>query len=152
MQNLTIHLATDHAGFAHKEAIKDWLLGEGFAVVDDGAVSLNPLDDFSDFVHVSAAAVANAPQSKKAIVFGGSGQGEAMAANRHKGVRATVYYGGDEKIIELSRQHNDANVLSIGARFVSIEQTKEIIKLWLKTETLPDEKYTRRNRKLDELS
>lgn len=152
MQNLTIHLATDHAGFAHKEAIKEWLESEGYAVVDDGALVLDPVDDFSDFVHVSAAAVAKDPDAKRAIIFGGSGQGEAMAANRHKGVRATVYYGGDEKIIELSRQHNDANVLSVGARFVSIEKTKEVISLWLNGEVLPDEKYTRRNRKLDELT
>lgn len=152
MQNLTIHLATDHAGFAHKEAIKEWLEAEGFAVVDDGAFMLEPLDDFTDYVHVSAAAVAKEPESKRAIIFGGSGQGEAMAANRHKGVRAVVYYGGDNKIIELSRQHNDSNVLSIGARFVDIEETKKVVLLWLKGETLPDEKYTRRNRKLDQLS
>jgi ribose 5-phosphate isomerase B len=152
MQNLTIHLATDHAGFLHKEAVKKWLEEEGFAVVDDGAHTVDPLDDFTDYVHISAAAVAKEPELKRAIIFGGSGQGEAMAANRHKGVRATVYYGGDEKIVELSRQHNDANVLSIGARFVDIEKTKEIITLWLKGEASPDEKYTRRNRKLDELS
>lgn len=152
MQNLTIHLAADHAGFLHKEAVKEWLEEEGFVVVDDGAQALDPLDDFTDYVHVSAAAVAKEPESKKAIIFGGSGQGEAMAANRHKGVRAVVYYGGDEKIVELSRQHNDANVLSVGARFVDIETTKQVILLWLKEEVLPDEKYTRRNRKLDELS
>jgi ribose 5-phosphate isomerase B len=148
---LTIHLATDHAGFAHKEAVRDWLEGEGLTVVDHGARELNPLDDFTEFIKLAAKAVASSPLDARGIVFGGSGQGEAMMANRYQGVRAAVYYGGDKTIIKLSREHNDANILSIGARFVDIATTKKIISDWLYAETSSDDKYARRNRSLDEI-
>lgn len=145
----TIYLASDHAGFTHKEQIRSWLLSEGFAIVDVGAYVLNPLDDFPGFMQAAAKGVAHNPDSNCAIIFGGSGQGEAMAANRIKGVRATVYYGGNESIITLSREHNNANVLSIGARFVAVDDAKKVIWNWLHTATNSDEKYQRRNRALD---
>ena len=145
----TIYLATDHAGFAHKEAVRDWLLAEGVAVVDVGASIYDEGDDFPDYISKAGVAVSQNPQTSVAIIFGGSGQGEAMVANRFKGVRATVYYGGDESIISLSREHNDANVLSIGARFVSIEQTKKVIWDWLHMDKGTDPKYQRRNLKID---
>jgi ribose 5-phosphate isomerase B len=85
----------------------------------------------------------------KGIIFGGSGQGEAMLANRYPQVRAAVYYGGDEKIVALSREHNDANILSIGARFVDISHTKKVIWDWLHAEPLKQEKYQRRNHKIE---
>jgi ribose 5-phosphate isomerase B len=85
-------------------------------------------------------------------VFGGSGQGEAMMANSYPRVRATVYYGGDENIPVLSRQHNDANVLSIGARFVDIDTSKRVIWEWLHTPAFTEEKYQRRNRKMTKLT
>lgn len=150
-KNYTVHLAADHAGFEHKEEIKKWLETEGFVVVDHGATEFDPMDDFPDFIAQAAEAVADAPETAKGIIFGGSGQGEAMAANRFKGVRAAVFYGGDERLVELSRQHNDTNVLSIGARFVDMDTTKRTIWTWLHATPLLDEKYTRRNRKLDEL-
>ena len=124
---MIIHLATDHAGFEHKTAVAQWLQSEGFEVVDHGAHGYEPEDDFPDFIAAAAAAVSRNPEESKGIIFGGSGQGEAMVANRFPNVRATVYYGGDTSIPALSRQHNDANVLSIGARFVTLDQTKEII-------------------------
>ncbi len=148
----TIHLGTDHAGFLMKEDVKSWLTSEGFKVVDHGADKFNALDDFTDFVSIAAKAVSEKSKTTKAIIFGGSGQGEAMMANRFKKVRAVVYYGGNEEIIKLSRQHNDANVLSIGARFVSEDHAKKVIWDWLHTETLQDKKYARRNRELDTLS
>ena len=151
IQFQTIYLAADHAGFDHKEQVRTWLLSEGLAIVDVGAYELNTLDDFPGFMHVAAKGVANNPRVNCAILFGGSGEGEAMMANRFKGVRATAYYGGEEAIIALSRQHNNANVLSIGARFVTIDDTKKVIWDWLHTAPNSDEKYHRRNRALDNI-
>jgi len=144
----TIHLAADHAGFALKNTIHDWLTSEGVTIVDHGAHQLDPLDDFPDFIAPAAAAVAAAPATSRGIIFGGSGQGEAMVANRFKAVRATVYYGGPDDIVTLSRRHNDANMLSIGARFVSPDEAKRVIWLWLHEAVLPDPKYGRRNCKI----
>jgi len=143
-----IHLAADHAGFLHKEEISKWLQGSIYTVFDHGAFTNDPLDDFPDFIAPAAQAVSKSLNDSCAIIFGGSGQGEAMAANRFPNIRATVYYGGNTEIIKLSRKHNDANVLAIGARFVSVEETKKIITTWLSFEVERDEKYRRRNLKL----
>jgi len=144
-----IHLATDHAGLALKDAVKDWLAAEGWSVVDHGAYTFAAEDDYPDFIVPAAMAVAAAP-GVAAVVFGGSGQGEAMAANRVPGIRAAVYYGQQPEMVPLSRQHNDTNVLSLGARFVSPEAAKAVIWEWLHTPALTDEKYHRRNQKLDQ--
>lgn len=146
---MTIHLATDHAGFEHKEKVAAWLKSEGYVIVDHGAQSFNGEDDFPDFIARAAEAVSVNSSMNKAIIFGGSGQGEAMMANRFPNVRATVFYGGDESIPVLSRQHNDANVLSIGARFVSIDLTKKVIWDWLHADAFGEEKYQRRNQKIE---
>jgi ribose 5-phosphate isomerase B len=146
-----IHFATDHAGLAHKDAVKAWLQHEGYQVVDHGAHHFDAFDDFPDFIRLAAEAVSKDP-TNRAIIFGGSGQGEAMVANRFPHVRATVYYGGNQDIITLSRQHNDANVLSIGARFVKEDEAKEVIARWLKTSPLDDKKYERRNRKIERIT
>ena len=82
------------------------------------------------------------------IIIGGSGQGEAMAANRIKGIRAAVYYNGPKEIVKLSKQHNNANILSIGARFLSLDETIDTIKLWLETKFEGD-RHQRRIEKLD---
>lgn len=140
----TIYLATDHAGFDHKNALRAYLETEGYEVVDCGALEHDPLDDYPDYIRIAAEAVSKNPDTTKAIIFGGSGQGEAMLANRFKRVRAVVYYGGDIEIVKLSREHNDANVLSIGARFTSKEQLKKVVTTWLASNPLPDQKYARR--------
>lgn len=149
---MVIHLATDHAGFGHKIAVASWLKGEGYEVIDHGAIVLDTQDDFPDFVSLAAVAVGKQPTTTRAIIFGGSGQGEAIMANRYSNVRAVVYYGGDESIPTLSRQHNDSNVLSIGARFVTIDETKKVIWEWLHTEVLKDKKYHRRNQKIETIT
>lgn len=148
----TIHIATDHAGFEHKEAVLKWLRSEGCEVVDHGASFYDEQDDFPDFISRSAQAVSKNPEDSVGIVFGGSGQGEAMIANRFPNVRATVYYGGNLEIITLSRSHNNANLLSFGARFVSVEEVKKCIRQWLNTSPLTDEKYRRRNQKIELIS
>lgn len=149
---MKVHLATDHAGFEHKEAVAAWLRGEGIDVIDHGACEYDALDDFPDFISLAAAAVSAAAGGERAVVFGGSGQGEAMMANRYPNVRATVFYGGDASIPALSRQHNDSNVLSIGARFADLDLTKQVIWDWLHTEVLSDEKYQRRNDKIEAIT
>ncbi|MCA9367313.1 RpiB/LacA/LacB family sugar-phosphate isomerase [Candidatus Kaiserbacteria bacterium] len=147
-----IHLATDHAGLEHKNAVKRWLLAEGYDVLDHGAHTFDATDDFTDFIMRAAVGVARATQTDQAIIFGGSGEGEAMLANRFPGVRATVLYSDNSDIVRLSREHNNANVLSIGARFLTIDDTKKHIWNWLHTTASTDKKYRRRNEKIDALT
>jgi len=149
-----IYLASDHAGLKLKEEIKNYLVELGMEMEDLGAYQFNPDDDYPDFIIPvakkvalrQASASAKAPADKQGvfgIVFGGSGQGEAIAANKVKGIRAAVYYGpsyakasegkGSLDIVKLSRQHNNANILSLGARFLTPQQAKEAVKIWLDT-------------------
>lgn len=139
-----IYLATDHRGYGLKEKIKQWLTKWGYQYEDMGAFEYNKEDDYPDFVSKAAQAVAKEPESNKGIILGGSGQGEAMAANRFKGVRAAVYYADSEEMIKMSREHNNANVLSLGASFLNEENAKTAIKLWLDTPFSGDERHKRR--------
>lgn len=140
---MRIHLATDHAGFKLKERIKEVLMKQNYAVVDHGAFSLDTKDDYPDFVSPAAEAVSKNPEDR-GIILGGSGEGEAMVANRFKNVRATVYYGGSDKIVTLSREHNNANVLSLGARFLSEREALHAVKVWLATSFTADPRHVRR--------
>ena len=106
-------------------------------------MSFNPEDDYSDFVALAAAKVAQDPVGNRAIILGATGQGEAMVANRRPGVRAAVYYGGPADIITMSRQHNAANVLAVGAAFVG-DDIKEMLKLWLDTPFTEEIRHVRR--------
>ena len=145
---MKIHLATDHAGLELKEKVKLYLSDLNYEVIDHGAYEYDALDDYPDFIFPCANAVSNDPSSK-GIILGGSGQGEAMAANRVKGVRAAVFYNGPDEIIKLSRQHNNANILSLGARFMSEEEMYKIIEAWLSTD-FESGRHQRRIEKLDE--
>ena len=144
---MKIHLATDHAGLELKDKIKLHLTELGHEVIDHGAYEYDALDDYPDFIFPCAKAVAQDGQSR-GIILGGSGQGEAMAANRIKGIRAAVYYNGPEEIIELSRQHNNANILSLGARFMSEKEIYRIIEIWFDTD-FEEGRHQRRINKLD---
>ena len=108
---MKIYIAADHAGFNLKKHLKKQLLENGYDIEDCGAFDFEPLDDYPDFIIPAAIKVANQPNSR-GIIIGGSGQGEAMAANRIQGVRAAVYYDGPLDIVKLSRLHNNANILS----------------------------------------
>lgn len=143
-----IFLATDHRGFELKEKIKTWLTEWGMEYVDCGATGYVPTDDYTDFVAIAAEKVAQDPLNNRGIVLGATGQGEAMVANRRRGVRAAVYYGGPADIITLSRQHNAANILALGASFVG-DNVKDMIKLWLDTEFSNDERHVRRIGNID---
>lgn len=138
-----IHLATDHAGYEHKNAVHDWLVSEGYNITDHGAHIYDSEDDFPVYIVRAAQAVSSNPKDR-AIIFGGSGQGEGMLANRFPGVRATVLYSDILEIVKLSREHNDANVLSVGARFLSVDDTKKHIWEWLHHASDRDPKYQRR--------
>src|SRR3989344_8608012 len=141
---MIIYLATDHAGFNLKEKIKQFLTELDYETQDFGAFSFEPTDDYPDFVKLAAEAVAKDPENSRAIVLGGSGQGEAMVANRYKGVRAAVLDKYDADIIKLSREHNNANVLSLGARFLKEEEALSAVKLWLETPFTEEERHKRR--------
>ena len=143
---MKIHLATDHAGLELKEKVKLYLSDLNYEVIDHGAYEYDALDDYPDFIFPCANAVSNDPESK-GIILGGSGQGEAMAANRVKGVRAAVFYNGPDEIIKLSRQHNNANILSLGARFMSEKEMYKIIEVWLST----DFEYGRHQKRIEKL-
>lgn len=145
-----IVFASDHAGYALKETLVPFVRELGYDVEDVGAHAHEEGDDYPDYVSKAARAVSADPSSTKAVVLGGSGEGEAIVANRFKNVRAAVYYGGGaEDIISLSRQHNDANVLSLGARFIDEEMAKSAVKLWLETPFSEDERHIRRIKKID---
>ena len=144
---MRVHLATDHAGLELKNSIKIYLIDKGYDVMDHGAHDHDPLDDYPDFIFPCAKAIA-AEDDSCGIILGGSGQGEAMAANRIHGIRAAVFYNGPEEIIKLSRQHNNANILSLGARFMSEEEIYRIIKIWV-DENFEAGRHQRRIDKLD---
>lgn len=145
---MKIYLASDHAGLALKQMLADFLRNVGHEVEDMGPIALDPKDDYPDFIMPLARRVAR-EQGSFGIVIGMSGQGEAMAANRVKGARAAVYLGGSSDILTLSREHNDANVLSLGAHFLPPEVVKEAVKLWLATPFSQEERHARRIKKLD---
>jgi len=144
--NKTIVLATDHAGFELKEHVKRFLTKKGYDIKDFGALEYDALDDYPDFILPAAKYISE--HKLIGIIFGGSGQGEAMAANRIKGIRAAVFYNGPNEIVELSRLHNNANILSIGARFVSSQEVEKVIELWLSTD-FEEGRHEKRINKLD---
>ena len=145
---MKIIIGSDHAGFELKGKIKKYLDGLGFEYEDVGPKSLDPSDDYPDYIILAAKKVAENLEGNKGIVIGGSGQGEAITANKVKGVRAAVYYGGSLDIVKLSRTHNDSNVLSLGARFLTHEEAIEAVKVWLETAFKNEERHKRRIEKI----
>ncbi len=126
---MKIALGSDHAGFQYKEKVKEFLQELGHEVIDFGTDSEASVD-YPLFIRPAAEAVASG-QVERAVVFGGSGNGEAMMANRIKGVRCALCWSLETA--RLGRQHNDANALSIGERQISLELTLEIVRVWLDT-------------------
>ena len=144
---MKIHIATDHAGLDLKNIIRDYLISKGHEVTDHGAHEYDALDDYPDYIFPCAKAVASDLESR-GIILGGSGQGEAMAANRVKGVRAAVFYNGPVEIVKLSREHNNANILSLGARFMTEDEIYGVIEMWL-DEPFGGGRHQQRINKLD---
>lgn len=126
---MRIALASDHAGFDYKEAIKRWLGEHGHTAKDFGAFS-NERVDYPDFIRPAAEAVARG-ECERGIVLGGSGNGEAMVANKVRGIRCALCW--NEESARLSREHNDANVLSLGQRLIPEAMALRIVEVWLQT-------------------
>ncbi len=127
-----IYIASDHAGFEIKNKIVEHLKNTGQMVEDSGPHVFEPEDDYPDYIYPCAVKVSQNPGSM-GIVIGMSGNGEAIVANKVKGVRAVLYYGGHEDVITLARQHNNANVLSLGAKFLSQAEVQRAIDLFIET-------------------
>lgn len=157
---MKIYIATDHAGFELKNKIKEHLLSLGHEVIDNGPFEYNESDDYPDFIEPAARSVAKDPGSF-GIILGGSGQGEAICANKIKGVRAGVYYGrtGEQQdasgnsldMITSLRHHNNANILSIGARFINEDDVKIAIERFIKTSFPGEERHQRRIDKISQI-
>jgi len=125
---MRVGIGSDHAGFEYKEALIAHLREHGHEVVDFGAFSYEPLDAYPTFIRPVAEAVASA-EVERGIVLGGSGNGEAIVANRVRGVRCPVVWS--EETASLGRHHNDANCISIGQRMVSLELAKKMVDIFL---------------------
>jgi ribose 5-phosphate isomerase B len=163
---MKIALSTDHAGFEEVHKLQEFLTSQGHDCVNFGPSSLDMADDYPEFIFPAAQAVAN-NEFEAGIIWGGSGQGEAMVANRVKGVRCAVYYGpatakrainaegqaakDDLEILRLSREHNNANMLSLAARFLSQEDIEKAVSIWLETPFIGVERHVRRIQKIDGL-
>lgn len=161
---MKIALATDHAGFEQLRDLQMYLETIGYECRNFGPTAFNPDDDYPDFIRPAAEAVASG-EYEKGIVIGGSGQGEAITANKVAGIRCAVFYGpavprktvdasgrtshDPYEIVKLSRMHNNANVLSLAARFLTVEDMKNVVKLWLETPFSNEERHSRRIAKLD---
>jgi ribose 5-phosphate isomerase B len=126
---MIIAIGSDHAGFAYKEKIKKFLSALGHTVTDFGTHSEEPVD-YPLFIRPVAEAVARG-EAERGVVLGGSGNGEAMAANRIKGVRCALCW--NVETARLARQHNDANVVSLGQRMIAEEEALKIVRVWLET-------------------
>jgi ribose 5-phosphate isomerase B len=164
---MKIYLATDHAGFELKEKVKAFLTEHNYDVEDCGAESFDKDDDYPDFISKAAAGVSYDPEHAKGIIFGGSGQAESIVANKFPHVRCALFYGAvvpvgaadvtgrkstdPLEMIRLTREHNDANMLSLGARFLTEKEILHVVKLWLETSFSKDERHERRIEKIETL-
>ena len=142
---MRIHIATDHAGLDFSRELQEHLRAQGHDVIDHGPQSYDPLDDYPAFCIGAARGVVRdqtAGVEALGIVFGGSGNGEQMAANKVPGVRAALVW--NTATAQLAREHNDANVVSIGARQHSVEEATELVLEFLRTPFSGDERHVRR--------
>jgi ribose 5-phosphate isomerase B len=143
--SLRIALASDHAGFRYKERLRKYLSAQGYQIVDFGTDSETPVD-YPDFVRPAAQAVARG-EVDRGLVLGGSGNGEAMCANRIRGVRCAVCW--NEESARLARAHNDANMIALGQRILTEAEVVAIVDAWLATE-FEGGRHLRRVLKLDD--
>ena len=148
---MRIHIATDHAGLEFSEDLQNHLAAAGHEVIDHGPTSYEPLDDYPSFcINAAQAVVEDQAQGIEAlgVVFGGSGNGEQIAANKVRGVRAALVW--NVSTAELARQHNDANVISIGARQHTVDEAKLFIDTFIATPFTGEERHARRIAQLAE--
>lgn len=141
MPTVRVHVGTDHAGFEFKEHLVSVLRSDGYDVVDHGAATYDPNDDYPAFCFAAAEAVIAEPGSL-AVVIGGSGNGEQIAANKVPGIRAALAW--NIQTAQLARRHNNAQVVSIGGRFTDVETAKSIVDTFLATPFSEGERHVRR--------
>ena len=150
-EDMTVILAADHAGFEMKEHIKSFLEEKGYTVEDVGAHRFYPTDNYPKYMKLAAEHMTKTEHAV-GVIFGGSGQGEAMVVNRVQGLRALVYVAHNPEIVTVGRQHNDANVLSVGSRFITNKQAEEAVELFLTEPFSHEDRHERRVRQIDEAS
>ena len=138
---MRVHLGSDHAGLELKEHLAGWLRDNGHEPVDHGPFVYDAIDDYPVFCLRAAAGVAADPGSL-GVVIGGSGNGEQMAANKVAGVRAALVWNAD--VAALAREHNDANVISVGGRMHSVEDMTHFVDVFIRTPFSGDERHVRR--------
>ncbi len=138
---MKVYLASDHAGFELKNGIKKYLQSEGYDLEDLGNLAYNPEDDYPEFISKAAEKISVSPE-ELAIVFGKSGAGEAMVANKFKNVRCAQ--GFSRENVRLAREHNNANVLSLGSLFIDLETAKGLVDEFLKTAFSGESRHIRR--------
>ena len=138
---MRVHIGGDHAAFELHQELLTFLADEGHEVTDHGPFAYDALDDYPVFVIRAAQAVAADPGSR-GIVLGGSGNGEQMAANKVAGIRAALCYNAE--LARLAREHNDAQVLSMGGRMQSVDESKEMVRVFLGTDFTGEERHQRR--------
>ena len=153
---MKIYIGTDHAGYVLKEKLVSSLKLQGHEVMDMGAFEYNEEDDYPDFVVPVAREISKNSDGARGIILGGTGEGEAIAANRFPHVRAVVNYGeavcvvdNESNVVVRSREHNNSNILSLGARYFTEESMMDTVKLWLDTPFTKDERHIRRLAKID---
>ena len=146
---MKIYIGSDHAGFALKEKLIEFIKSLNLEIEDKGAFSLEPTDDYPDFIVPVAKEVSN-DENSIGIILGGSGEGEQISANKIDGVRAIEYYGGNLDIVKLGREHNNANILSLGARFINEEEAKKAVEVFINTPFSNEERHERRIEKIKE--
>jgi ribose 5-phosphate isomerase B len=148
----TIYFSSDHAGHEMRLSLIGFVEGLGYTTEDLGPTEYDESDDYPDFIAPIAAKISSIERSGKdafGIILGGSGQGEAIVANRFSGVRAGVFNCENLELVTLLREHNDANILSIGSRFVGEAVAEEAVKLFLETEFSHEERHERRIKEID---
>ncbi|MCX6701803.1 MAG: RpiB/LacA/LacB family sugar-phosphate isomerase [Candidatus Zambryskibacteria bacterium] len=145
---MKIYIGSDHAGFEMKKVLVSFLIENGFNIYDCGPKEYIHDDDYPDYISIVAKHVSKEINAK-GIIIGWSGQGEAMVANRFPNVRCAVFYGGSKHVLTLSREHNDANILSLGAHFITTGEAKQAMELWLGTKFSNEERHMRRIKKIE---
>ncbi len=143
-----IYFAADHAGYQLKKLLVEYTKSLGYSTEDLGPSIQDPEDDYPDYVSKVAQKVALHPEEAWGCVIGGSGTGEALLSNKYPGVRAALWYGGPISIVSLSREHNNANILSLGARFVTLQEAQAALKVFLETDFTYDDRHERRLHKI----
>lgn len=145
-----IYLSGDHAGFNDKGKLKEWLKKKKYEVKDFGPRKYNKNDDYPEFVSLMVKAMKRKSNSV-GIVIAGSGMGEAIAANKFRGIRAAVYHGKNLKIVKTTREHNDSNILCMGSRFVKLNEMKKATELFLRTK-FKGGRHLRRLKEIEKLT